>query len=77
MRAHGRLAGCSPQVRTGHGEVLRLVAGGLLNKQIAAALGVSVSTLQSQRVRALQKLRASTVADVVRLMALAGDDGAT
>ncbi len=58
-------------------EVCRLFARGLLNKQIAAALGVTESTLQPQRIRALNKLQASTVADVVRLMAQAGDDGKT
>lgn len=55
-------------------EVCRLFAKGLLNKQIAAALGITESTVQPQRARALHKLQAATVAEVLRLMALAGDD---
>lgn len=57
--------------------VCRLFAKGLLNKQIAAELGITESTVQPQRIRALQKLQVSSVADLVHLMAQAGDDGRT
>jgi FixJ family two-component response regulator len=54
-------------------EVCRLFARGLLNKQIAAELHVTESTAQALRARGLSKLRATTVADVGRLMSQAGD----
>lgn len=68
-RARARLAVLSPRER----EICRLCARGLINKQIAAELGVAESTLQPQRVRVFQKLEVATVADLMRLMALAGE----
>jgi FixJ family two-component response regulator len=55
--------------------VCRLFARGLLNKQIAAEMGSNMSTVQAQRMRALQKLRVSAPADLARLMTQAGDPG--
>ena len=56
-------------------EVCRLLARGLLNKQIAATLGVAESTVQAQRARALKKLGVGSVAELVRWMAHADDEG--
>ena len=47
-------------------EVLRLLAGGLSLKEIAASLAVNPKTVSSFRARVLQKLGAKTNADLVR-----------
>src|SRR5215475_15729845 len=44
-------------------EVLPLVVSGLLNKQAAAALGISEVTLQMHRRNAMQKMAAASLAD--------------
>lgn len=48
-------------------EVLPLVVSGLLNKQAAAELGISEVTLQIHRRNVMQKMRAASLADLVRL----------
>ncbi|HYY28093.1 MAG TPA: response regulator transcription factor [Chthoniobacterales bacterium] len=48
-------------------EVLALVVTGLLNKQIAAELGTSEFTIKIQRRRVMEKMRAGSVADLVRM----------
>lgn len=48
-------------------EVLPLVASGLLNKQAAAELGVSEVTLQIHRGKIMQKMRAGSLAELVRM----------
>jgi len=48
-------------------EVLPLVVKGLLNKQSAAALGITEVTLQIHRSRIMQKMLADSFADLVRM----------
>lgn len=48
-------------------EVLPLVVSGLLNKQAAAELGISEVTLQIHRRNVMQKMKATSLADLVRL----------
>jgi len=48
-------------------EVMDLVVSGLLNKQIAAALGVSEITIKVHRGQVMQKMGAESVADLVRM----------
>jgi FixJ family two-component response regulator len=48
-------------------EVLPLVVSGLLNKQAAAELGISEVTLQIHRRSVMQKMAASSLADLVRI----------
>jgi FixJ family two-component response regulator len=48
-------------------EVMTLVAAGLLNKQIAAELGASELTIKTHRGRVMEKMRADSVADLVRM----------
>src|ERR1700744_1166253 len=48
-------------------EVLPLVTSGLLNKQAAAELGISEVTLQIHRSKVMQKMKARSVADLVRM----------
>jgi len=49
-------------------EVLVLVADGLLNKQIAARLGTAEKTVKVHRARAMRKMGAGSVAELVRLL---------
>ena len=48
-------------------EVIRLVATGLLNKQIATELQILEKTVKVHRARAMRKLGVRSVADLVRL----------
>lgn len=48
-------------------EVLPLVVSGLLNKQAAAALGISEVTLQMHRRSVMAKMAAASLADLVRI----------
>ncbi len=65
QEARRRHATLSPQEQ----RVCRLVAAGLLNKQIAGEMDLAESTVQLYRSRALKKLGVAGVADLVRLMA--------
>ena len=53
-------------------EVFALVVTGMLNKQIASVLGVSEKTIKVHRARVMEKMRAGSVAELVRLADLAG-----
>ncbi len=53
-------------------EVLKLVAGGLRNKQIAWELGLSEKTVKMHRGIAMDKLGVQTAADMIRLAVEAG-----
>jgi FixJ family two-component response regulator len=48
-------------------EVLPLVVSGLLNKQAAAHLGISEITLQIHRTNVMRKMKADSLADLVRM----------
>jgi DNA-binding NarL/FixJ family response regulator len=47
-------------------EVLRLVAQGYVNKEIASQLGISVKTVETHKSRSMEKLELRSRADVVR-----------
>ena len=53
-------------------EVFPLVTAGLMNKQIAAKLGVSEVTVKVHRGNAMRKMGARTLADLVRMAELLG-----
>lgn len=53
-------------------EVTRMVASGLLNKQIAGALGLSEKTIKMHRKLVMDKLELRTSADLIRLAVEAG-----
>lgn len=53
-------------------EVLAAVAAGYLNKQIAAELGLSEVTVKVHRANAMRKMRARSLADLVRMTELLG-----
>ena len=48
-------------------EVMELVVRGLLNKQIAAELGITEFTVKVHRGRAMKKMRADSLADLVKM----------
>ncbi len=48
-------------------EVFAHVVTGMLNKQIAAALGIGEKTVKVHRARVMEKMRAGSVAELVRL----------
>lgn len=62
-----RLATLTPRER----EVFDGVVRGLLNKQIGAELGTAEKTVKIHRGRVMQKMEAGSVADLVRMDALA------
>jgi FixJ family two-component response regulator len=47
-------------------EVMRLVATGMLNKQIGAALGTTEKTVKAHRAKVMAKMQARSLADLVR-----------
>lgn len=51
----------------GEQDVLRLIARGLLNKQVAGELGVSEITVKVRRGRVMRKMGARTLVDLVRM----------
>jgi RNA polymerase sigma factor (sigma-70 family) len=56
-------------------EVMELVAAGKANKEIALALGVSAKTVEAHRARVMEKMRATSLADLVRMVLLVGRIG--
>jgi FixJ family two-component response regulator len=48
-------------------QVMALVASGLLNKQVGAELGISEITVKAHRGQVMQKMRANSFADLVRM----------
>jgi FixJ family two-component response regulator len=60
---HDRYQSLSPRER----EVMGLVVRGLLNKQIAGELGTTEATIKLHRGRLMHKMRADSLADLVRM----------
>jgi RNA polymerase sigma factor (sigma-70 family) len=53
-------------------EVMLYVVTGMLNKQIAYQLGISEKTIKVHRARVMEKMRAGSVAELVRITEKAG-----
>ena len=50
-------------------DVMTLVVSGLLNKQVAGELGITESTVKAHRGQVMQKMKANSVADLVKMTA--------
>lgn len=59
-----RFDSLSPRER----EVISMVASGMLNKQIAGELGTAENTVKVHRSRAMEKMQAQSLAELVRMM---------
>ncbi len=49
-------------------EVVAMVVSGLLNKQIAAEIGTTENTVKAHRSRAMEKMQAESLADLVKMV---------
>jgi RNA polymerase sigma factor (sigma-70 family) len=49
-------------------EVISMVVSGMLNKQIADQLGTAESTVKVQRSRAIEKMHAESLVDLIRMI---------
>jgi FixJ family two-component response regulator len=61
-----RYASLTPRER----DVMGLVVSGLLNKQVAGELGITESTVKAHRGQVMQKMKANSVADLVKMTAI-------
>ena len=68
IRAAEMVKALSPR----QGQVLKLVANGLLNKQIAAELNLAEKTVKMHRAILMSRLQLHTTADLIRLAVEAG-----
>lgn len=58
---------CHKSLTVREREVMRLVVSGMLNKQIALRLGISEITVKAHRGKMMQKMKAGSVADLVKM----------
>ena len=55
-------------------ELLRFVVDGLHNREVAAALGISVRTVEVYKARMMEKMRVTRLADLIRMMTRHSDE---
>jgi len=65
-----RLAELTPREH----EVMEMVTKGMSNRDIAAALGVSAKTVEAHRARVMDKMRAESLAELVRMVLISRSD---
>jgi len=53
-------------------EVVAMVVSGMLNKQIAAKIGITENTVKVHRSRAMEKMQAQSLADLVKMVGRLG-----
>src|SRR5262252_3262896 len=61
------LRGCYALLTPRERQVMALVVSGLLNKQVAWELGIGESTVKAHRGQVMQKMKANSVADLVKM----------
>jgi FixJ family two-component response regulator len=61
------LQACYGSLTSRESEVMKLVVSGLLNKQVALNLGISEITVKAHRGKMMQKMKADSLADLVRM----------
>jgi RNA polymerase sigma factor (sigma-70 family) len=66
-----RLAELTPREH----EVMEMVTEGRSNKEIATALGVTAKTVEAHRARVMDKMRAGSLAELVRMALIASGEG--
>jgi FixJ family two-component response regulator len=63
------LRNCYASLTPREREVMALVVSGLLNKQVGAELGISEITVKAHRGQVMQKMKANSIADLVKMAA--------
>ncbi|QDL94220.1 response regulator transcription factor (plasmid) [Paroceanicella profunda] len=58
-------------------QVMRLATSGLMNKEIAFQLGLSMITVKTHRGKVMRKMNARSFADLVRISEMLGEGGAS
>ncbi len=61
------LRNCHASLTPRERQVMALVVSGLLNKQVGAELGISEITVKAHRGQVMQKMKANSLADLVRM----------
>lgn len=65
------LASCLATLTPREHEVMDMVTAGKSNKEIASALGVSAKTVEAHRAKVMDKMKASSLAELVRMSIMA------
>jgi FixJ family two-component response regulator len=63
----GSLRNCHRSLSPRERQVMALVVSGLLNKQVGAELGISEITVKAHRGQVMRKMKANSLADLVRM----------
>ena len=58
---------CYKELSPREREVMALVVSGLLNKQVGGELGISEITVKAHRGKVMEKMKADSLADLVRM----------